>query len=94
MFRRRKPFILGYEDNGFVFQTSPPVGDQIREMEKSFARLFSSDEGRKVLGYLQAITFGRALGAGSLDSHLHYLEGQRALVASILRLIERGKKPN
>lgn len=63
-----------------------------RDMEKLFARLFSSEDGRKVLVYLQVISFQRALGAGSSDAELRYMEGQRAMVGTILRLIDRGRQ--
>lgn len=63
-----------------------------RDMERIFARLFSSDDGRKALAYLQMITFQRALGAGAADSELRYMEGQRAMVGTILRLIDRGRQ--
>lgn len=65
---------------------------EVREVEKAFARLFSSDDGRKVLAHLQVMTFQRALGPGTSDEQLRYLEGQRAMVASILRLIDRGRQ--
>lgn len=63
-----------------------------REMEKIFARMFSTDEGKKALSYLQMITFHRALGPNSSDVELRHLEGQRAMVATILRLIDRGRQ--
>lgn len=63
-----------------------------RDMERIFARLFSSEDGRKVLAYLQVISFQRALGAGSSDAELRYMEGQRAMVGTILRLIDRGRQ--
>lgn len=62
-----------------------------REIERSFARVFSTDEGKKVLAWLQVMTFHRAAGAASTDEQLRYMEGQRGLVASILRMIDRGK---
>lgn len=63
-----------------------------RDMERVFARLFSSDDGRKALAYLQVMSFHRALGAHSSDAELRYLEGQRAMVGTILRLIDRGRQ--
>lgn len=60
-------------------------------MERIFARCFSTDDGRMVLAHLQAMTFSRAYGPDAPDQSLRYAEGQRALVASILRLIDRGK---
>lgn len=74
-----------------VYQTPDLDASQRREIEKAFARLFASDDGRKVMSHLQAITFGRALGPASPDAHLRYIEGQRALIATILRLIDRGR---
>ena len=62
-----------------------------KDIERSFARVFSTDEGKKVLAWLQVMTFHRAAGAGSTDEQLRYMEGQRGLVASILRMIDRGK---
>lgn len=65
---------------------------EMREVERLFARLFSSEDGRKALSYLQLITFHRAHGPASPDQQLRHAEGQRALVATIMRLIDRGRK--
>ena len=62
-----------------------------RDTERAFARLFTSEDGQRVLGHLQAMTFQRALGPDTSDQQLRYLEGQRALVASILRLFDKGR---
>lgn len=62
-----------------------------RDIERSFARVFSTDEGKKVLAWLQVMTFHRTAGSNSTDEQLRYIEGQRGLVASILRMIDRGK---
>lgn len=62
-----------------------------KEMDRCFARLFSSEDGKKVLAWIQVITFHRVAGAGTTDDELRYREGQRALVANILRMIDRGK---
>ena len=64
---------------------------EARDIERSFTRLFASDDGQKVLAHLQTISFQRALGPGAPDEQLRYLEGQRAMVATILRLIDRGR---
>jgi hypothetical protein len=88
---------------GFVRQPSPLAGKgliyaqpelpklEMREIEKSYARLFATDDGRRVLAHLQTITFQRALGAATPDEQIRYAEGQRSLVATILRLIDRGR---
>ncbi|MFA5592590.1 MAG: hypothetical protein WC989_04670 [Micavibrio sp.] len=62
-----------------------------QEMERSFARLFSTEEGRKVLAWLQVMTFHRAGNASTSGEQLRFMEGQRHLMASILRMIDRGR---
>ncbi len=64
----------------------------LRDIERSFARLFASEEGKRCLAHLQLTTFHRALPADVPDAELRYAEGQRALVATIVRLIERGRR--
>ena len=65
---------------------------QQTDIKRLFARVFSSGEGKKVLDYLQYITLYRPLSADVSDDHLRFREGQRALVANILQMIERGKQ--
>lgn len=91
---KNKPSVVGDEKTDFVYQAFQSDKQELRDIEKRFARLFSSDDGQYVLGYLQTITFHKAHGPGTPDNHLHYTEGQRALVATILRLTDRGKKPD
>jgi hypothetical protein len=86
MFKRRDDSVRGE-----VFKVPEPVRAELREIERSFARVFASEDGKRVLGHLQAITFQRALGGESSDAQLRYAEGQRALVAGILRMIDRGR---
>lgn len=62
-----------------------------REIERTFARVFATDDGKKVLAWLQVMTFQKVNGINSSDDQLRYTEGQRSLVASILRLIDRGR---
>lgn len=66
--------------------------DEMRDIEKSFARLFQTDDGKRVLSHLQSISFSRVMGMESTDAQLRYMEGQRAMVATILRLISRGRE--
>lgn len=63
-----------------------------RDVEKAFVRTFTSDDGQTVLGYLQNLTFFRAYGADAQEGHLRYAEGQRALVGTILRLVNAGRQ--
>ena len=80
-------------EKGLTYAQPEPGKLEMREIEKSFARLFSSDDGQRVLAHLQVITFQRALGPGVADEQLRYIEGQRSMVATVLRLIDRGRKP-
>lgn len=76
---------------GIVYSLPGLPKPEMREIERAFARLFSTEDGRKVLAHLQCITFHRALGAATPDEQIRYAEGQRSLVAVILRLIDRGR---
>lgn len=60
-------------------------------VEKAFARVFSTDDGQVILSHLQSMTFQRALGPDATDTQLRYLEGQRAMIATIMRLIRSGR---
>jgi hypothetical protein len=79
------------EKPDIIYEAASPSRLQMSDMERAFARLFSTNDGKQVLGYLQAVTFQRALGPASSDEQLRYMEGQRAMVATILRLIDRGR---
>ncbi len=63
-----------------------------KEIERSFARVFSTEEGKKVLAWLQVMTFHRTLGATGTEEQLRHMEGPRSLVATVLRMIDRGKR--
>nr|BDD47277.1 hypothetical protein 1 [bacterium] len=69
-----------------------PVKDQAR-LAVEAARVFSSAEGRRVLHHLRAITRERVLAPDASDAALRHVEGQRALVAHLESLIERGRNP-
>ena len=62
------------------------------EVAKACARCFKTPSGKRVLSYLEGITRARVLGSGATDAELRFLEGQRALVAHLARLIEEGKQ--
>lgn len=61
------------------------------DIEKAFARTFSTSDGQIVLSHLQSMTFQRALGPDAPETQLRYLEGQRAMIATIMRLIRSGR---
>lgn len=69
-----------------------PLNSSQQDIERVFARLFTTEDGQKVLAHLQVMTFSRAYGPDAPDQTLRYAEGQRALVANILRLIDRGRQ--
>lgn len=75
-----------------AFEVPEPSKIELRDLERAFTRLFSTDDGKKVLSYLHAVTFMRAAGMDTPDSVLRYMEGQRALLAMILRMIDRGRQ--
>ena len=79
-------------ERGLIHSPLDPNKMEQRDIERSYTRLFSSDDGQKILAHLQVMTFHRALGPGADDAQLRYMEGQRSLVATILRLIDRGRQ--
>lgn len=62
-----------------------------KDIERCFARCFSTEDGKKVLAWLQVMTFQKAAGFSTPEEQLRHMEGQRSLVANILRMIDRGK---
>lgn len=62
-----------------------------KEIENTFTRLFLTEDGQKVLSYLQLITYHRASGPTASDDQLRFQEGQRALLTTILRLVNNGR---
>lgn len=90
----RKPVIppASPAEKGLIYAPYEPGRSEMRDVERAFARLFTTSDGQKVLAYLQVMTFQRALGPGSADEQLRYMEGQRSMMATILRLIDRGRQ--
>jgi hypothetical protein len=88
-----KTGVLPIESNAqnLVYDAARLERTEQKDIEKIFSRIFSSEDGAKALSYLQTITFHRALGAQSSDCELRHLEGQRTMVATILRLVDRGR---
>ncbi len=80
--------------SGWSFLNDRPgdvILDEMPAIARAFARCFRTNEGDKVLSYLQKMTKGRVLTASASDAEMRYLEGQRALVTHIETLIERGR---
>ena len=70
-----------------------PGARDFSDIAKSYARLFASEDGRRVLDHLQLTTLHRAYGPDGSDGHIRHLEGQRYLLSQILRFIDRCKTP-
>lgn len=83
LFKKTKP----------VFEVPEAPKADRRAMEIAYARLFGTEDGRRVLNHLQAATFLRTYAADAPEGQLRYSEGQRALVTTILRMIEAGRRP-
>ena len=79
------------EEQGAVYTPPDSMKLELKDIERAFARLFSTQDGHKVLAHLQVMTFQRALGPTCSDEQLRYVEGQRAMMGMILRLIDRGR---
>ena len=92
LFKREENLPTSMSQRDLVYSAAQSAKLEQREIARSFSRLFSSQDGQRVLAHLQVMTFHRVLGPGSEDVQLRYLEGQRALVATILRLIDKGRE--
>jgi hypothetical protein len=66
----------------------PPARE---DAPRIFARLFSGDDGQKVLSYLRMTVNARVAGPEAEESALRYYDGQRGLLQTINGLIEQGK---
>ncbi len=72
----------------------PPGADPSRaDLARACARLFRGGDGALVRAHLRALTVERHLGPQASDAALRHLEGQRALVAHLDRLITEGRAP-
>ncbi len=61
------------------------------EIDRLFARVFQTIEGKQVMNYLRQITVERVLGADASDAAVRFLEGQRFLVRQMENLSQRGQ---
>lgn len=62
------------------------------DIAKSYARIFASDDGKRVLDHMQISTLYRAYGPDSPDATLRHMEGQRYFLTQVLNHIERGRQ--
>mgnify|MGYP001229675901 FL=1 len=73
---------------------APPEGtaaDGLREVARAAARALTGPDGARLLAHLRAVTIERRLGPEASEAALRHLEGQRALVAHLEALVERGR---
>lgn len=61
------------------------------DLARAAALIFAGPDGARVLDHLRQRTLGARLPPSAYDRELWYLEGQRALVMSLLSLIHRGR---
>lgn len=88
----RQPVLLSDMAEESMFYMRYTSSAEQKNIDTLFARVFNSEDGKKIISYLQYITFHRALNSTASDEQLRFHEGQRALMASILRIIERGRR--
>jgi|GEM_PF-311730 len=70
---------------------SASAGTARAQLARACARVFRDADGALVLGHLRALTTHRVLGPESSEAALRTLEGQRALVAHLERLLTEGR---
>ena len=63
----------------------------MRDVENALTRIFASNDGKILLKYLQKITFFRSFSSSAPESEIRFAEGQRSLVAMLIRLASRNK---
>lgn len=71
-------------------QSTAPAIDPAKELQKSFARAFATNDGADVLRDLMARTIDTIMPATRSAAELRHLEGSRAIVRYIINQIERG----
>lgn len=70
----------------------PPSREIEPELCRSFATCFATPQGETVLAHLRRTFLDRRLPPSASDAELRHVEGQRFVVAYLLKLAERGRK--
>lgn len=70
---------------------APPVGPLTPELCRAAAACLASPNGRVLLRHLGQSFLDRRLPPTASDAELRHVEGQRSVVAHLLRLMERGR---
>ncbi len=63
----------------------------MKEVIYALIRLSTTVDGKTVLNYLRRKVYGRILSPEASTQELWYLEGQRAFIATMDKMIEQGK---
>ena len=63
----------------------------MQDIEKQYARTFTTPSGKQVLMHLRSITFERVIGSNVSNDDLRWWAAQNALVHQIENLINKGK---
>ena len=63
----------------------------MQDIEKQYARTFTTPSGKQVLMHLRSITFERVIGPNVSNDDLRWWAAQNALVHQIENLINKGK---
>ena len=82
---------ISTDEEGWAWFDRGQAPEADSALGEAFARCFRGGDGEVVLSHLRTVTLERALGPGAPDAQLRHLEGQRQLVAHILRLVARGR---
>lgn len=72
------------------FQISEEREKRSSEVEKLFARVFNTEDGKKVLSILANETAGMVVSAEASVAVLQRMEGKRELVADIIERVQKG----
>ena len=72
-------------------ETNPSGPETASELCRAAAACLGTANGRLVLRHLRQSFLDRRLAPTASDAELRHLEGQRSVVAHLLRLIERGR---
>ena len=63
------------------------------QVARALVRLSNTTDGKIVLDYINQKITNRVLAPNASNQELWYLEGQRALIATLHHLIQQGKQP-
>jgi hypothetical protein len=79
-------------ETGWAWLDAAPVGERTPpEVCRAAAACLGTAHGRRLLRHLRQSFLDRRLAPSVTDAELRHVEGQRSVVAHLLRLIERGR---